>query len=176
MFEPLKLLTLKTKAILIGIIFAIMLTAVVSTGFIYYNKGVNQAKVELQKFEKKKARVETKLVTKAAEVDTKVVIKYIKKVEQVDKVVEKNIEVIKLVPYRFNLSKGWLYTYNQSVLGLEVDPVLASDSTESLVADNEALKIITENNGIFFKVKAQADALIEFTKEREALYESINKE
>lgn len=183
MWAAFKLIPLGARlGILFGII-ALFIASLTSVGFIYYNKGLNVSKVEVQKYENKVATLNSKLKTAQGKIDVQIVTEYKDRVSVVKETVYKNKDVIrKIVEYRdtnnipqFNLSKGWIYAYNQSILDLPVDPLLASDITPSTVKDMLALaNTIIPNNGICLTNKEKLESLQKWIVDTEKSHEKIN--
>lgn len=148
-----------------------------STYFVAYNKGLNVSKLEISKYENKVLELNNKLTTAQAKVDVRVVTEYKDRVNVIDRIVYVNRNVIKtVVPEQFNLSRGWVYAYNQSVQGLEIDPVLASDATPSTTSEMIALAdTIIPNNGICLSNAAKLSALQDLVKQREAAKNEVTK-
>jgi hypothetical protein len=172
-----KLLSWKVKAGLIGLALAILLAVIGSTAYVSYQKGLNVSKVEIQKFQNKKQEVQTKFVTLQGKTDVQVVTQFKDRVSYVDRIVYKTRDVVRdSVPQQFNFSRGWIYAYNQSVQGLEVDPLLAADKTPAPVSDVEALAgTIVPNNGICLSTKAQLEALQKWQLDTEANRAEANR-
>lgn len=170
MWAAFKALTWQVKlGISIGLL-AILAALIGSTAYVSYQKGLNVSKVEIQAYQTKVKDLNTKLATAQGKVDVKVVTEYKDRVAYVNRVVYKTRDVIRdSVPEQFTLSRGWIYAYNQSVRGLELDPALASDKTPSTVSEMRALAdTIAPNNGICLANKAQLDSLQQWVTETEA--------
>jgi hypothetical protein len=148
-----------------------------SVAYTFYQKGLNVSKVEISQYETKNQELENKLVVANGKVITKVVDRVVPEVKYIEKVRTVNHETIKeRVVHQFNLSCGWVYSYNQSVQGLEIDPVKAANATECPVAETFALDIINDNNGIALTNAKYMEALQAILKgEREAREEVISK-
>ena len=69
------------------------------------------------------------------------------------------------VPTQFNLSKGWIYTYNSSVLDLKLDSKLTSDKSLSEFKDTDALQVAIQNNEICKENSEQLKALQTWIKQ-----------
>jgi hypothetical protein len=179
MFEAFKALSIGTK---LGIAFGfivLLLSIVGSTAYVSYNKGLNVSKLEIQSYKADVANLNSRLKTAQGKVDVKVITEYKDRINYVDRVTYKTKTVVEtiikdnMVP-QFNLSKGWIYVYNQSALGLEVDPVLAADSTPSTVTEMQALAdTIVPNNGRYLSVKAQLEALQSWVTNTEKSHEKV---
>lgn len=176
MWASFKLLTWQAKAGIIGVILAILLAIIGSTAYVSYNKGLNVSKVEISQYETKVQTLNAKLATAQGRVDTKVVTEYVDRKAYIDRVVYKTRTVVQSsVPEQFTFSKGWVYAYNQSVRGLELDPVLASDKTASSISDMRALAdTIAPNNGICLANKQKADSLQQWIRETNETRDQIN--
>ena len=156
----------------------LVLAAIIgSTATVSYQRGLNVSKVEIQKYQTKVAQLQSKLDQKQGTTDVKIVTEYKDRVAYVDRVVYKTRDVIRdnVVP-QFKLSKGWIYSYNQSVQGLEVDPVLAANGSAASVSDVDALAdTIVPNNGVCLANKAQLDKLQQWVRETEANRAEVTK-
>jgi hypothetical protein len=160
----------------LGIVLGIVLLFA-ATWYIGYTKGSNISKVEIAKYEGRVNKLNADLATAHGKVDVRVVTEYKDRVNTIDHTVYQTRDVIrtKVVP-QFNFSKGWVYAYNQSVLGLPVDPTLASDASPSPTSDLVALlDTLVPNNGICLANSAQLAALQQTILEREAADVKINK-
>lgn len=177
MWAAFKLLSLKAKAGLVGLALAILLAVIGSTAYVSYQKGLNVSKVEIQKYQAKKQEVQTKFVTLQGKTDVQVVTQFKDRISYVDRIVYKTRDVVRdSVPQQFNFSRGWVYAYNQSVKGLEVDPVLAADKTPASATDVGVLAdTLVPNNGICLNTKAQLEALQKWQLETEANRAEANR-
>jgi len=170
MWAAFKLLTWQAKAGIAVAVLAILLALVGSTAYVSYNKGLNVSKVEIAKYKGEAETLNKKLAVAQGKVDVRVVTEYKDRVNTIEKIVYKTRTVVgENVPEQFTFSRGWVYAYNQSVRGLELDPVLASDKTASPVSDLRALAdTIVPNNGICLTNKQKADSLQTWIRETEA--------
>ena len=176
MWLAFKALSLQAKAgILIGIL-AILVAAIGTAYYTGYSKGENISRLEISKYEGKVKDLITERDKAQAKVDVKEVVKYKDRVQYIDRVVYKTKTVVETsVPEQFKFSKGWVYAYNQSVAGNELESSKASDASESRVSDRSALVTITENNGICLSNKAQLDALQSWIRETEKVRVEVTK-
>jgi hypothetical protein len=168
--------SLKTK-IIAGIGSMLLVLGIVTGAWIIgYNKGANISKVEISKYEKDLAVLSRKLAEKQTEIDVQVVTKFKDRVQFVDKIVYKNVEIIRnSVVEQFILSKGWVYAYNQSVLGLPIDAEKAANAEPSTTSELEALAAtIVPNNGICLTNKEKLDALQQWIIETEKANANIS--
>lgn len=164
-----KALSLGMKFALIGGIMAFLLALSGGIYFAGYTKGNNNSKIAVANYEKKSAELSAKIKAVHNTVDTKTVTKYLKGEVIAGATVVKNHYIIKEhVPEQFKFSNGWVYAYNQSVNGLDIDSVKASDDTPSWISDRTGLDYIHQNNGLANSNAKQLDSLIENIKEREA--------
>jgi len=176
MLAAFKLLSWKLK---LGWIAAILLVIGVAGGSMYYvayNKGLNKSELIVAQYEKRLSELREQVIAAQAQVDVKIRRDYTDRVQFVDRVVEKTTEVVvERVPEQFTLSKGWIYAYNQSIRGLELDPSLASDNTPSSVSEMRALAgTIAPNNGVCLANTAQLNSLQQWIRETEAVREEVN--
>lgn len=160
----------------IGIGLALALFAMwFATKTIYYDKGINVSKVEIERYKGEKKKLETDLAQAQSRVVERVVTQLVTRTAYIDRVVYKNRDVIKtVVPKQFLLSKGWIYAYNQSIKGLEIDPVLAADGRSSVVQDATALSYISENNGVALRNAEKVNSLQLYITETQKAYENVN--
>lgn len=159
-------------------ILALFAATIGSTYYVAYNKGLNVSAVEIQKYKTKVSDLTNKLTTAQGKVDVQVVTKYL---EGLTKVVEKEgktITVVKeVVPEQFKFSKGWVYSYNQSVLGADVDPALAADTSPSSISDAKVLiDTIIPNNYKSRRNIAKLDSLQEWIVNTEKSREEVTNE
>lgn len=171
MFAAIKLIPFGAK---IGILIA-FLAALAGLYYVGYNKGLNVSEVAIAQYETKVSKLNEKLATKGGEVRVETVTKYLKGETVAGQTVYRTRTVVQtVVPEQYTLSKGWVYAYNQSVLGAETDPVLAGDATPSDVTDKQALEVITDNNAISLANARQLDSLTGYLEDMERVYEEVN--
>ena len=152
-------------AVKIGLLVAI-LAALSAFGFIMYREGLNTAAVEIAKYEGKVSALNTALVQANARTTERIVPQYIDRVNTVRETVYKNTDTIKAaVPVQGNMSMGWVYAYNQSVLGKPIAFDLAKVATSSRFTDNETLQRIAANNGKCLANAEQLNALSAWVQE-----------
>lgn len=173
MWTAFKALGIGAKLLVLGAIIALF----AATYYVGLNNGTNISKVEIAQYEGKVADLNRRLIISQGKVDVKVVTEYVERVAYVDRVVYKNRDVVRtVVPEQFAFSKGWVYAYNQSVLGLPIDPILASNETASTTSDMRALAdTIVPNNGICLATAEQLKSLQQLIKEREAAREEVTR-
>ena len=176
MWASFKALTLGAKLGILAGVLALFAILMGSSYYIGYSKGENISKVAIGNYETQLSDLRAKLATAQGRVDVKVVTEYKDRIQYVDRVVTETKTVIKdRVPEQFNLSKGWIYVYNQSVAGNGVEPSLAADANSSLVSDKTALLTITENNGVCLSNKEQLIALQTWIRDTEKAREEATK-
>ena len=167
MWAAFKALTWQVKlAFSIGLL-AILAALIGSTAYVSYQRGLNVSKIEIQKYETSVQRIQAAAAKIQSSVDVKSVIKYRDRVEYIDRVQYKTKTIVEQsVPEQFHFSKGWVYAYNQSVRGVELDPVLASDKSPASITDMRALAdTIAPNNGICLTNQAKLDSLQQWIKD-----------
>jgi hypothetical protein len=156
LFAALKLIPFGAK---IGILIAI-LAALGGMYYVAYNKGLNVSKVEIAEYEGKVNRLQAEVTAKVTEVKVETITRYLRGETLAGETVYKTRTIVeKSVPEQFTFSKGWIYTYNQSVQGLETDATLAADPTPSGVTDKQGLVTIVDNNATSLKNARQLDTL-----------------
>jgi hypothetical protein len=176
MWAAFKLLPMAVKTGLIIGVLAVLLAIIGSTYTIGYNKGVNIAAVQIGRYETASAKVTTKIRELQGKDDVRIVTEYKDRVQYVDRIQYKTKTVVQtLVPEQYQLSKGWVHTYNQSVAGALPDDAKASDPVGSGVSDRTALFTITENNAICLTNAAQLTSLQDWIKSVEKNREEATK-
>lgn len=157
MWAAFKALSWGGKALVLAAILAIL----ASCYYVGLDRGKNISKVEIQRYQTEKQKLIAERNAAQAKIDIRYVTEYKDRVQYVDRVVTKTRTVVEQsVPEQFTLSRGWIYAYNQSILGLDVDPAKASDATPSTTSEMRALAdTIVPNNGIYLSTKAQLEAL-----------------
>lgn len=143
----------KVALALVAFVFAIF--ASYHTGL---NKGISLADAEIKSYEARVQELQNEVKAAQGKVSIKVEKEYIDRVVTRERIVYRNNEVIvEVVPETFELSKGWVHSYNQTVQGKDVDPQAASDPTSSGVSDAAGLQTIAQNNAM---CQANTDKLI----------------
>ena len=155
-----------------------LLVILASIYYIGYTKGINVSKVAIAQYETKVQKLNSKLASTQGKVDVQIITKYKDRISYIDKIQTKTITIVKSsVPEQFRLSKGWIYSYNQSVLGLEIDPILASDSNASSISEMKALAdTIIPNNGKYLSTAAKLEVLQNWIIETEKSRGEITNE
>jgi hypothetical protein len=156
-------------AVLAGLVFAVHQ--------IGYQKGHNESKVAIAKYEAGVQKLRADLAVERGKVDTKVVTEYLTKRETETVVEYRNRDVIRnaVVSRPENLSKGWVYAHNQATKGQIVEFDLAKIGTPSIVRDVDALDIIQQNYAIARRNKAKLDGLQSWVRETGKAYEQVNR-
>ena len=138
---------------LIAFVFAIF--ASYHTGL---NKGISLADAEIKSYEARVKELQNEVKEAQSKVSIKVEKEYIDRVVTRERIVYRNNDIIvEVVPETFELSNGWVHSYNQTVLGKEVNREAASDPTPSGVTDAQGLQTIAQNNAM---CQANTDQLI----------------
>ena len=163
---------LKWKAkIIAGVaILAALAIAIFAAHQIGYTKGENLSKVAIERYQKEKETLNKQLAEEQAKVDVRTVTEYVTQREVQTKVEYRNRDIIRNIPTQpgeKNLSEGWVYAYNQSVVGAEIDFDLANVTRESKIPSVKALDTIAENNAISNRNSAKLEALQSWIKESE---------
>lgn len=166
--------------ILVKFLLSASLLMAVAIGAFFYGRGtgIDIAQSEISQYEKTASDLNAALATAGAKTDVQVVTKYVTVKAENDKIVYVNRDIVRdgVVPEQFTLSMGFIYTYNQTVLGLEADPALAADPTPSGVKDIEALDYMMKNVGTGKNSENLALRLQEWVAQKKADVEKINKE
>lgn len=176
MLTAFKALTGKAKLGLVALVLAILVAIVGSTAYFSYQRGLGVSALEIQKYQTESKKLQKKLAQAQTKVDVRVVTEYKDRIAYVDRVVYKTRDVIRdNVPEQFTLSRGWIYAYNQSVLGLEPDPEKAANKEPSTVSEMRALAdTIAPNNGICIANKVRLDSLQQWVRETNETRNNIN--
>ncbi len=139
------------------------------------NKGKTESKIAILEYEKKSADLQKRLDEAAGKVTTKIVTEYVDRVVTRERIVYRNNDIIvEVVPETFNLTKGWIYAYNQTLLGKEIDPKIALNPEESKVTDRQGLTVIANNNAICVANADQLSALQAWIKGTEEARNETN--
>lgn len=177
MWLAFKALSLQTKVFVIG---AIIVALLAITGAAYYagnTNGVNQSKLAISEYQRQVAELRVNLQDRQAIITGKTITEYVDRTKFVDRVVVETKEVVReVVPEQYNLSNGWIYSYNASVNGITPDRKLASDANPSPFTDRNALNVIASNNGLCLLNEVQLTGLQNWIREQEKLNEEINRD
>jgi len=164
-----KALSWKIKLGLIAGLLVVAASLFGSGYFIGHIKGVQIAANEINRYQIASQRIQNSIETLQRTVDVKTVTVYKDRVAYIDRVQYRTKTVIETaVPEQFQLSKGWIYVYNQSVAGAEVNSELAADGERSGVSDRAALLTAAENNTIALKNATQLESLQNWIRDTEA--------
>lgn len=130
------------------------------------NAGIGIANTHIAEYQKKIQDLNTQLARKEILVRERVITEYHTKEIVRTQIEYKNRDIIKtVVPKQYYLSQGWVYAHDQSVLGLEIDPALASNPNPSTVSDQAALNVVSDNYNISNKNTNQLEALQQYIRE-----------
>ena len=174
MWAAFKALSLGAKA---GILIAAV-ALLLAVSAISYNKGLSVSALEIEKYKNASLVLAKRLNEAQGKVNVRVVTEYQDRIQVVRETEYKNRDVIRTKVVGSNLlTKGWVYAYNQSVLGLPIDPNLAADATPASVSELEALAgTIAPNNAVALENRAQLEALQNWIRETEkARQETLNE-
>jgi len=114
-----------------------------------YKKGTAGAEVAIQAAANEADLLKIELEKEQQNIKEKVVTEFVDKVKIV-----KEREVIykdaadQQLQSKFNVSKGWVYLHDTSVLGGQLNPELTTDDTDSDVRDNQALGVVLSNYSV----------------------------
>jgi hypothetical protein len=167
MWGLLKALPLASKLTLAGAILAALLLTIGSTYYVAYNKGLNVSALAIERYQTSSAKLMAAITKSQGIVRERRLVSYVDRVKVIDNTIVQTRTIVRdSVPQQFKFSRGWIYSYNQSVKNLPVDPVLASDATPATVSDVDALAdTIVPNNGRCLVNKARLDELQAFVRE-----------
>jgi hypothetical protein len=162
----------------IGIILGFLVALAGIIGGAYYGgytKGSARADQEISEFQAKAKANQQVLTETVNTINERVLTKYLTDTQYVDRVVYKNVEVVKeVVPEQYQLSYGWVYSYNQSTANLPIDPAQASNANPSPVTDRRALTTLLGNNAKFQQNSDQIVALQTYIVELRKTIETLN--
>jgi hypothetical protein len=131
-----------------------------------YNAGIGQANLKIAQYEQKVTDLNLQLKNKEIQVRERVITEYHTKEIIRTQVEYKNRDIIKtVVPEQFKLSYGWIYAHDQSALGLEINPALASNPAPSNVSDRAALNVVAENYNLSNRTADQLEALQSYIRQ-----------
>lgn len=114
-----------------------------------YKKGTAGAEVAIQAAANEADLLKIELEKEQQNIKEKVVTEFVDKVKIV-----KEREVIykdaadQQLQSKFNVSKGWVYLHDTSVLGGQLNPELTTDDADSDVRDNQALGVVLSNYSV----------------------------
>jgi len=146
---------------------AIITSALGGTYYYAYNRAetitTDKYELKIAKYANEQKDLKQQLTDERALVRENVVIRYLYKVQEVEKlkIVYRDISNHD-VPSQYALSTGWIYLHDQAALGLPPDETLSKDSTPSTIMDNQALAIVAENYGTCHEKDAQINALRDY--------------
>lgn len=109
------------------------------------------------------------------QVNDRIVTEYVDRIRYVDRVrVEYVAQANTLVSAQNELSRGWVYLYNQSATGQPSDPTKVADPTPSGVTDARALETVVVNNSDATSCRAQLSALQTWIRDQKTAIGSVN--
>lgn len=122
---------------------------VVGGAFTYgYMKGNARSEVVIAQYGQKKAELANQIDEINFRVADHIVTQYVDKVKVIEKEVSHNEQIATtVVPDKFILSNGWVYTHDIATTSGEAESALSADGNPSGVAVNQALGIIIQNYG-----------------------------
>lgn len=173
-------LTFKAKLIFAGVLLALLIGSNVATAFVFYNKGLNVSKVQIQKYEKNIALLQAKVNKAQGEVNTRVVTQYLTNTNTIERIVYRNNDVIgndtATRPDSINgtdntLPVGAVYSHNQSAKGELIDPVKAGDATRSGIGDKPLLSVVGVNYGMYHQCVNQLTSLQKWVADTKSAHE-----
>lgn len=163
-----KLAMHKAKLITGAAVLAALVIAIGASYHMGYTKGEAQADFQIASYKADVQKLRADLLSAQGTVTERIVTEYVPQVIERTRIVTRNQEVIKeVVPAQWTLSKGWIYAYNQTVLGEPIDPDLAMNEEPSGIYDSTALDVIGQNNAIANENIAQQTALQQWIREQE---------
>lgn len=155
-----KLTSYRTKIIVGLAVIAIVSAGAYSIDKIAYNRGLNEAAVEITAFKAKVKDLNSRLTLAQSKVTTEVVTEYLTDTVVRERIVYRNRDVIiDRVPEQYTLSQGWVDAHDASARGIEIEAEIAANSFASGYTDREALEQINANYAICQANLAQLTAL-----------------
>lgn len=113
--------------------------------FGYYN-GNSHAQSTIQKYEASANAKISELEKKNSEISSSVVTKYVDRVNTIKQKQFVYVDQAKNdVQPKQNMSNGWVYLHDQSATNKEADNTKSSDTSDSLIKDNQALAVVVSN-------------------------------
>lgn len=168
----------------IGLAGALIIGAAGGAGYVAGIKDGDKRVAEAQvKCEKRVAAIklsladaEARAANASSHVTDRVITQYVDRIRYVDRVrTEYVAQANTTVPSQYNMSRGWVYLYNQSATGNVADPQKSADPTPSGVSDTEALVVLVDNNGSCTEDRAKLEALQTWIRETKAAIDGANQ-
>jgi hypothetical protein len=140
-----------------------------------YKKGTDAGEVMIQQAANEIEQLKIELEKEQANIKERVVTEYVDKI----KVVTQKETIYRdaaqqQVPGKFNLTNGWVYLHDISIKGEELNPDMASDDTDSIVKDNQALGTVLANYSICLQNSQQLVSLQSWILETKASVDEQN--
>jgi hypothetical protein len=154
-----------------------LVVIVVGGAFAYgYMKGNARSEAVIAEYGEKKSLLAQSINEVDFKVQDRIVTEYVDRVKIVEKEVSHNEEIATtVVPDKFILSNGWVYTHDIAASGGEADSRLSADANPSGVEANQALATITENYGICKEIRDNLIALQNVITQHNANVDAQNK-
>lgn len=123
--------------------------AIVATYFaghaVGYQKGKDESKVAISKYEKELSDAQLALQTASGKVTEKIVTVYRDKIVTIAGNKQGYDVALPSVQSTGNLVNGWLHLHDSAALNLPVDPAKAADKSISDTSDTAALGVVVDN-------------------------------
>lgn len=133
-------------------------------------------KKKIEAFQTELNEKKTIVVHDQSRIVTKVVTQYVDRVKVIhDTVTSNQQQATTILKPQTNLSEGWVYLHDSTVLGLVADPSKTSNQTPSNIPDNQALSTVIDNYGACQANAAQLKALQEWVSETKKSIDAANK-
>ena len=140
-----------------------------------YQKGTAQGEVMIQQAANEAEQLKIELEKEQQNIKERVVTEYVDKIKVVtQKETIYRDAAEKSVPGKFNLTNGWVYLHDTSVQGNELNPDMASDDTDSVIKDNQALGTVLSNYSICLQNAQQLVSLQSWILETKASVDKQN--
>ena len=142
-----------------------------------YKKGTAQGEVMIQQAANEAEQLKIELEKEQANIKERVVTEYVDKIKIVKEreVVYQNAAENE-VKGKYNLTNGWVYLHDASVMGEQLDPQKTTDDADSIVKDNQALGTVLSNYSTCLQNAQQLVSLQSWILETKASIDKQNAE
>lgn len=140
-----------------------------------YKKGTDAGEVMIQQAANEAEQLKIELEKEQNNIKERVVTEYVDKIKVVtQKETIYRDAADKQVPGKFNLTNGWVYLHDASVMGEELNPEKTTDDTDSSVKDNQALGTVLSNYSLCLQNAQQLVSLQSWILETKASVDKQN--
>jgi hypothetical protein len=140
-----------------------------------YKKGTDAGEVMVQQAANEAEMLKIELEKEQQNIKERVVTEYVDRVQVVKEreIVYQNA-VDNDLKGKYNLTNGWVYLHDASVLGEQLDPQKTTDDTDSIVKDNQALGTVLANYSVCLQNAQQLVSLQSWIIETKASVDKQN--